>query len=248
WGTTNGNELTFKTSGGHIISIRGDKWLITSPQPLVIKADQDNNESGLAVEFSAGLNTLWVHSGSEQDVLAPVYNSVYLVTPEMVNMYLTSVTLLEANAYFKASDTVKPYGTAKQTNPVTLNANIPTASESVYGLFSITNISTSAALGTAISQKAVTELKDRLDLYVDDDYTVNGKGFVKTGDNMVLTLTKTDFGIDKMDNTIPSDKPVTKALTNVLKNKSLKTHTHTTADLDNVPIGSATVDGILQLW
>lgn len=248
WGTTNGNELTFKTSGGHIISIRGDKWLITSPQPLVIKADQDNNESGLAVEFSAGLNTLWVHSGSEQDVLAPVYNSVYLVTPEMVNMYLTSVTLLEANAYFKASDTVKPYGTAKQTNPVTLNANIPTASESVYGLFSITNISTSAALGTAISQKAVTELKDRLDLYVDDDYTVNGKGFVKTGDNMVLTLTKTDFGIDKMDNTIPSAKPVTKALTNVLKNKSLKTHTHTTADLDNVPIGSATVDGILQLW
>lgn len=248
WGSANGNELTFKTAGGHIISIRGDKWLITSPQPLVIKADQDNNESGLAVEFSAGLNTLWVHSGSEQEVLAPVYNSVYLVTPEMVNMYLTSVTLLEANAYFKASDTVKPYGTAKQTNPVTLNANIPTATESVYGLFSITNISTSAALGTAISQKAVTELKDRLDLYVDDDYTVNGKGFVKTGDNMVLTLTKTDFGIDRMDNTTPSAKPVTKALANVLKNKSLNTHTHTTADLDNVPIGSATVDGILQLW
>lgn len=248
WGTTNGNELTFKTPGGHIISIRGDKWLITSPQPLVIKADQDNNESGLAVEFSAGLNTLWVHSGSEQDVLAPVYNSVYLVTPEMVNMYLTSVTLLEANAYFKSSDTVKPYGTAKQSNPLTLNANIPTATESVYGVFSITNIATSVALGTAISQKAVTELKDRLDLYVDDDYTVNGKGFVKTGDNMVLTLTKTDFGIDKMDNTTPIAKPVTKALANVLKNKSLMVHTHTTADLDNVPIGSATVDGILQLW
>ena len=248
WRATNGKELAFKTAGGHVISIRNDKWLITSPQPLVIKADQDNNESGLAVEFSAGLNTLWVHSGSEQDVLAPVYNSVYLVTPDMVNMYLTSVTLLEANAYFSSSDTVKAYGTSKQSNPLTLNANIPTASESVYGLFSITNIATSAALGTAISQKAVTELKDRLDLYVDDDYTINGKGFVKTGENMVLTLTKTDFGVDKMDNTSPANKPVTKALTNVLKNKALSNHTHVFGDLDNVPIGSATVDGLLQLW
>lgn len=248
WRASNGKELAFKTAGGHVISIRNDKWLITSPQPLVIKADQDNNESGLAVEFSAGLNTLWVHSGSEQDVLAPVYNSVYLVTPDMVNMYLTSVTLLEANAYFSSSDTVKAYGTSKQSNPLTLNANIPTASESVYGLFSITNIATSAALGTAISQKAVTELKDRLDLYVDDDYTINGKGFVKTGEKMVLSLTKTDFDVDKMDNTSPANKPVTKALTNVLKNKALSNHTHVFGDLDNVPIGSATVDGLLQLW
>ncbi|WP_366536564.1 hypothetical protein, partial [Salmonella enterica] len=91
-----------------------EKFIITSTKPLVLKADQDNNEPGIATEFSAGLNTLWVHSGKAGDkwgaydagVLAPVYNSVYLVTPDMVKMYLTSVKILPANAYFKSSDTL----------------------------------------------------------------------------------------------------------------------------------------------
>lgn len=253
----NNDAITFQTSAGHLISMKGEKFIITSPKPLLLKADQDNNEPGLAVETSAGLNTLWVHSGKAGDkwgdydmgVLAPVYNSVYLVTPDMVGMYLTSVKLLPANAYFKSSDTLKIYGSGKDTNRVYMNVELPTATETVAGLFSITNISNSAATGAAISQKAVNDLKNKLDLYVDDTYTINGKKFVKdSSGNQKLTLIKTDFGIDKMDNTTPLEKPVTKALATSLTGKSKADHTHTINDLDNVPYGSTTGSGLLKIW
>ncbi|MGK7530432.1 hypothetical protein, partial [Salmonella enterica] len=58
----NNDAITFQTTSGHVISMKGEKFIITSTKPLVLKADQDNNEPGIATEFSAGLNTLWVHS------------------------------------------------------------------------------------------------------------------------------------------------------------------------------------------
>lgn len=253
----NNDAITFQTTSGHVISMKGEKFIITSTKPLVLKADQDNNEPGLATEFSAGLNTLWVHSGKAGDkwgaydagVLAPVYNSVYLVTPDMVKMYLTSVKILPANAYFKSSDTLKIYGSGKETNKVYMNAELPSATTTVQGLFAITNLSASAAASTAISQKAVTDLKNKLDGYVDDTYTVNGKGFVLDANGqMHLTLTASDFGIEKMNNTGPLEKPVTNALRTVLSGKALATHTHTIADVDNVPYASTSVTGLAKLW
>ncbi|MGK7530325.1 hypothetical protein, partial [Salmonella enterica] len=101
----------------------------------------------------------------------------------------------------------------------------------------------------AISQKAVTDLKNKLDGYVDDTYTVNGKGFVlDENGQMHLTLTALDFGIEKMNNTGPLEKPVTNALRTVLSGKALSTHTHTIADLDNVPYASTSVTGLAKLW
>ncbi|QVW55305.1 hypothetical protein pEaSNUABM29_00265 [Erwinia phage pEa_SNUABM_29] len=253
----NNDAITFQTSVGHVITMKGEKFIITSPKPLTLKADQDNNEPGLATEFGAGLNTLYVHSGKKGDkwgdygmeVLAPVFNGVFLVTPDMVGLYLTSVKLLPANAYFKSSDTLKIYGSGKETNKVYMNAELPGATTAVEGLLAITNLSASVASSTAISQKAVTDLKNLLDNYVDDSYTINGKRFVADGNgNMVLTLTKTDFGIDKMDNTAPLAKPVTKALSTVLAGKALSDHTHTIGDLDNVPYGSTSVTGLVKLW
>lgn len=253
----NNDAITFQTTSGHVISMKGEKFIITSTKPLVLKADQDNNEPGIATEFSAGLNTLWVHSGKAGDkwgaydagVLAPVYNGVYLVTPDMVKMYLTSVKILPANAYFKSSDTLKIYGSGKETNKVYMNAELPAATTTVQGLFAITNLSASAASSTAISQKAVTDLKNKLDGYVDDTYTVNGKGFVlDENGQMHLTLTALDFGIEKMNNTGPLEKPVTNALRTVLSGKALSTHTHTIADLDNVPYASTSVTGLAKLW
>ncbi|HHS7556367.1 TPA: hypothetical protein ACTPQ1_004659 [Salmonella enterica] len=245
----NNDAITFQTTAGHLISVKGDKFIITSPQPLLLKADQDNNDPGIATEFSAGLNTLYVHSGTAANVKAPVYNGVYLVTPDMVGLYLTSVKILPANAYFKSSDTLKIYGTGKQTNRVYMNAELPGATTTVEGLFAITNLSASVAASTAISQKAVTDLKGLLDNYVDETYTINGKGFVKDASGeMHLTLTAKDFGVDKMNNTAPLNKPVTNALKTELAGKALSNHTHTIADLDNVPYASTSTTGLAKLW
>ncbi|AWN09166.1 YomR [Salmonella phage SPAsTU] len=245
----NNDAITFQTTTGHVISVKGEKFIITSPQPMFLKADQDNNDPGIATEFSAGLNTLYVHSGTAANVKAPVYNGVYLVTPDMVGLYLTSVKILPANAYFKSSDTLKIYGSGKQTNRVYMNAELPGATTTVEGLFAITNLSTSVAASTAISQKAVTDLKELLDNYVDDTYTINGKAFIKDSNGeMHLTLTAADFGVDKMNNTTPLAKPVTNALKTVLAGKVASDHTHTIADLDNVPYASTSTTGLAKLW
>lgn len=237
--------LTFRTAdSSHVITLQGDKFLITTTKPLNLTADADNNDPGIAVEVTAGYNAMYVASGA----VAPIFNGAYLVTPDMVSLYLSAVKLQPANAYFQSTDSVKIYGNGKDYSPVNMSTVVDTADTTKPGLMLISSISANISPGAAISQAAVTALKTTLDKYVDQTYTVNGKGFVITADKQELTLTPTDIGLGNVNNTTPRQKPLTTAIINVLKTKALKTHTHTFADLTGVPTASDTVAGLLQLW
>lgn len=237
--------LTFRTAdSSHVITLQGDKFLITTTKPLNITADADNNDPGIAVEMTAGYNAMYVASGAQ----APIFNGAYLITPDMVSLYLSAVKLQPANAYFQSTDTVKIYGNGKDYSPVNMSVSLPTADTTKPGLLLVTSISTNIAAGAAISQAAVTALKTTLDNYVDQTYTVNGKGFVITADKQELTLTAGDIGLGSINNTAPRLKPLTTAIINALKTKALATHTHTFADLTGVPTASDTVAGLVQLW
>lgn len=239
------NTLTYKTANdNHIIQINASGVLLKTKLRMELFGDRDNNDPGVGVEFGAGLNTLMAHSGP--DAVAPVYNGVFLITPEQVKQYIHSLILQTANAYFKSSDTLQIVGTGKDVAPVTMTAKPPMASDAVEGLFAVTSIPTAAPLpGTALSQMGVTGVRDDLDKYVDDTFTINGKSFDKT--SQVLTLTKGDFQLGNVDNTAPADKPVSVALTAALALKALATHTHALSDLINVPTASGTVAGMMQL-
>lgn len=237
--------LTFRTAdSSHVITLQGDKFLITTTKPLNITADADNNDPGIAVEMTAGYNAMYVASGAQ----APIFNGAYLITPDMVSLYLSAVKLQPANAYFQSTDTVKIYGNGKDYSPVNMSVSLPTADTTKPGLLLVTSISTNIAAGAAISQAAVTALKTTLDNYVDQTYTVNGKSFVITTDKQELTLTAADIGLGNINNTAPRLKPLTTAIINALKTKALATHTHTFADLTGVPTASDTVAGLVQLW
>ncbi|QQO90664.1 hypothetical protein pEaSNUABM42_00179 [Erwinia phage pEa_SNUABM_42] len=241
----NNGALTFRTAdSSHVITLQGDKFLITTTRAINITADADSNERGVGVELGSGLNTAYVLNGA----VAPIFNGAYLVTPDMVSLYLSEVKLLPGNAYFSPTDTIKVFGTAKQSSPLTMNAQLPTATDKVPGLFAITNLSANISSGTAISQYAVNVLKKTLDDYVDNTYTINGKKFIDDGTKQSLTLTATDLGVGNINNTAPAEKPLTNAIRAVLANKSLANHTHTFADLTGVPTASDTDAGLLQLW
>ena len=239
------NTLTFKTANdNHIVQINGGSILLKTKLRMEFFGDRDNNEAGVGVEVGAGLNTLMAHSGPE--AIAPVYNGVFLITPEQVKQYIHSLILQSANAYFKSSPTLNIVGTGKEVAPVTMTANPPTASDTVEGLFAVSSTPTPAPLpGTALSQLGVTNVRDDLDKYVDDTFTINGKSFDKT--TQILTLVKGDFQLGNVDNTAPDDKPVSTALAAALALKALLTHTHTLSDLTNVPTASGTVAGMMQL-
>lgn len=239
------NTLTFKTANdNHIVQINGGSILLKTKLRMEFFGDRDNNEAGIGVEVGAGLNTLMAHSGPE--AIAPVYNGVFLITPEQVKQYIHSLILQSANAYFKSSPTLNIVGTGKEVAPVTMTANPPTASDTVEGLFAVSSTPTPAPLpGTALSQLGVTGVRDDLDKYVDDTFTINGKGFDKT--TQVMTLVKGDFQLGNVDNTTPAEKPVSTALAAALVLKALSGHTHTLGDLINVPTASGTVAGMMQL-
>lgn len=240
----NNNVLTYTTANNdHVITFKGPNVLVSTKKTLRFTADSANTNPGLAVEMSAGLNTLMVHSGP--DALAPVFNGVYLITPDMVELYLHEVKLKAANAYMSSTETVKVYGSGKSYAPFRLEANLPEASVGVRGLIKVTSNRTSLSDGYAISQAGITAMRDLLGNYVDDTYTVNGKGFDA---DQTLTLTPADVGVEKMQNTAPLDKPVTKALTAAVANKSLTNHTHTLADVTNVPYASSSAAGLVLLW
>jgi len=240
----NNNVLTYNTANNdHVITFKGPNILVSTKKPLTFTADSGNGNAGLAVEMAAGLNTLMVHSGNE--ALAPVFNGVYLITPDMVEMYLHAVTLKAANGYMASTDTVKVYGSGKSYSPFRLEANLPDAEVGLKGLVKVTNNRATVTPGYAISQSGITAMRDLLANYVDDTYTVNGKSFDA---NQAIVLTTTDVGVEKMNNTAPVDKPVTKALTVALAGKALSTHTHTLADVTDVPYASSTAAGLVLLW
>ena len=239
------NTLTFKTANdNHIVQINGGSILLKTKLRMEFFGDRDNNEAGIGVEVGAGLNTLMAHSGPE--AIAPVYNGVFLITPEQVKQYIHSLILQSANAYFRTTPTLTIVGTGKEVAPVTMTATPPNASDTVEGLFAISSVPTPAPLAaTALSQLGVTNVRDDLDKYVDDTFTINGKSFDKT--TQILTLVKGDFQLGNVDNTAPDDKPVSTALAAALALKALLTHTHTLSDLTNVPTASGTVAGMMQL-
>lgn len=237
--------LTFRTSdSSHVITLQGDKFLITTTKPITITADADKNEPGIGVEVTSGLNAMYALSESK----APIFNGAYLITPDMVSLYLTAVKLLPANAYFQSTDSLKIFGSAKDYSPVNITGVVPTATTAVPGLILITSVSANISAGAAISQAAVNTLKSTLDNYVDATYKVNGKSFVADNGDMKLTLVKGDIQLGDVENTSPNQKPVTTAIANILKNKSLSTHTHVFGDLTGVPTATDTVAGLVQLW
>jgi hypothetical protein len=241
----NNNTLTYKTANdNHLIEFNGGSILLRTKLRMELAGDRDNNEPGVGVEVGAGLNTLLVHSGP--DAVAPVYNGVFLITPEQVKLYIHSLILQTANAYFLPTSTLDIVGTGKQVAPVMMTAKPPTASDTVEGLFALSNVPTPAPLpGVALSQAGVTQVRDDLDSYVDDTFTINGKAFNKTTQN--IDLTKADFQLSNVQNTAVSAKPVSTALAAALALKALLGHAHTMADLVNVPTASGTVPGMMQL-
>lgn len=241
----NNNTLTYKTANdNHLIEFNGGNILLRTKLRMEFAGDRDNNDAGVAVEVGAGINTLMVHSGP--DAVAPVYNGVFLITPEQVKLYIHSLILQTANAYFRTSPTLDIVGTGKDVAPVMMTAKPPTATDTVEGLFALSNVPTPAPLpGVALSQTAVTQVRDDLDNYVDDTFTINGKTFNKSTQN--LELTAADFQLGNVNNTNPTEKPVSTALTAALALKALLTHTHTMSDLVNVPTASGTVAGMMQL-
>lgn len=239
-------ELSFVSSSGkQAFRANGQNITIaTDTGTLKFVADSAKNNRGAAVELSAGYNSLLIPSDGAGNTLRPLYNGAFVITENTVNLYLWAPVQSIANPTFNSTETLRSSGVATEGSPWTLEALLPQATATKKGLFRLTSSFLLTSPGYAITQKAVTELRDRLDAYVNESFTVNNKAF---GTGQSVTLTRADIGLGNVDNTAAKDKPVHQRFRDALLNKALKTHTHAAADLQNIPTASATVSGLTYL-
>lgn len=245
-----GDELVYSTANGKAaLRFTNGKILLTGTEAVVeLAADSDNNDRGIGVSSRAGYNELFVPSkggaAGAKDV-RPIYNGAFLITPSSVSIYLYPPLNSNAQPTFQSTPTVRMGGSGSANSPLNLTANPVSATQTDEGMFRLTDNVETIAPNFALSQKGINDLLLKLNNYVDETFKVNGASF---GPTQTVNLTALSFGLDKVDNTAPADKPVHQPFRDALSQKALKVHTHVPSDLDNVPIASDTVSGLAYLY
>ncbi|AFO71379.1 hypothetical protein CR5_159 [Cronobacter phage CR5] len=246
----NNDEVVYATQDGKsALRFSAGKILLTGTEAVIeLAADSDNNQRGIGVSSRAGYDELFVPSKGNatgaKDV-RPIYNGAFLITPDSVGLYLYAPLNSNAQPTFKSTDTVRMGGNGSQASPLNMTANPPAATLTTEGLFRLTDSVEVIAPNYALSQKGVNNLLLKLNNYVDETFKINGASF---GATQTINLTAASFGLDKVNNTAPADKPVHQPFRDALTNKALKVHTHTASDLQNVPTASPTVSGLTYLY
>lgn len=246
----NNDEVVYATQDGKsALRFSAGKILLTGTEAVIeLAADSDNNQRGIGVSSRAGYDELFVPSKGNatgaKDV-RPIYNGAFLITPDSVGLYLYAPLNSNAQPTFKSTDTVRMGGNGSQTSPLNMAANPPAATLTTEGLFRLTDSVEVIAPNYALSQKGVNDLLLKLNNYVDETFKINGASF---GATQTINLTAASFGLDKVNNTAPADKPVHQPFRDALTNKALKVHTHVASDLQNVPTASPTVSGLTYLY
>lgn len=239
-------ELSFVSQDGKkSFRANGQNLLIAADMgDLTYVVDPTKSARGKAIELNAGYNSLLIPSDGAGNTLRPIYNGAFIITEDTVDLYLFAPSKTTANPTFTPTPTLKASGAATSGAPLSFDALPPQATETVLGTFRLTSSTLLTSPGYALTQKAVTDLRDKLDAYVAETFTVNGKAF---GVSQAVELTKSDIGLGNVDNVAAAAKVAHKAFRDALINKALKTHTHTAADLKNVPTASASLSGLTFL-
>lgn len=243
---TGAGELAFVSSSGkQSFRANGQNIVIAADNgDFKLIADRTKNTRGRAIEINAGYNSLLIPSDGAGNTLRPIYNGAFVITEDTTDLYLWAPSVTRANPTFTTTDTLKASGAATQGSPLSFDATPPQATEAKVGLFRLTSSLLLTSPGYALTQKAVTDLRDRLDAYVGETFTVNSKAF---GPTQKVELDKSDIGLGNVNNTTFANKPAHQRFRDALLNKALKTHTHVAADLKNVPTASPEVSGLTTL-
>lgn len=232
-------------SGNAKITLDGGLFSMeTTAGEIVFETDTDSNEAGIGLEIGAGYNVLLVPSAGGVKGGYPSFNGKILITVDNILNFLHKPTQATANVQSTSSETVEFRGRGVDTSPFQADAIPPHATVSTSGLWKVTDSLLMTGDGYGISQWAVTQIRDALAGYVPKTFTVNG---VEFGSDEIIILTKSHIGLSNAQNTGPSEKPVTTALTNATKNKSLSNHTHNKSDLTGIPYADHDTEGLAAL-
>lgn len=220
------------------------------PRLELIK-DNVTADTGIGEVRFGGVEGVWLGAGVNAIVVPkvggtlerPILNGFYMLVPSDVGRYLFAPESATLRATVVSTDTVQLSGDGTDANPINGRITLPVASTTKEGLAFLVDEWGGTSLSAVVTQDLITKTIVNLEQggYASKSLTINGKSFDV---NHHMTLGKEDIGLDRVDDTVAEDKPVTETLAAELDKKALDGHTHNPTDLENVVMASAEVAGL----
>lgn len=228
--------INFNSGAINIVS-RGDLSLI---------ADSDMNNDQAGAIFPAGNNALSIHSSlTAQEKNYGMFNGYYLIHVGNIKDYMDKVQVQTGSKFdlqTQNTATAKLSGKGTIDNPLTGIVEFPLSTSEVAGMVKVSGSLSDQSTDAAASTKALYELSQQLSKYVVNTRKVQNRPL--TAD---ITISKSDIGRNKLENTSPDEKVPSTAFVQAVAGKAEKSHTHNLAGEGFLPNATALERGILQL-
>lgn len=209
-----------------------------------INLESANSDIGSGIAVHAKNNMLSVHSsGSVQEHNSVVYNGYYLVHAGNVANYLPEPSFEDMQAFTSDGGGLSWRGNGMSGSPLAVTATYERGTTSQPGPLMLSDNIFDGRMTVAATPKGVREVGDMEDTFADDSITVNNQRL-----NKDIIITKAMIvGLDRVENTAPTNKPASTAFVNEASNKADKVHTHPTSEVDDIPYASTSVDGLINI-
>lgn len=232
--------------GTAVIDFNAGHIKLLADKSVTLHADTDRNDPGVGVVSAAGNNALSVHSsGVGKDKYKSRFNGYYLIHVGNIDDYLAEVgqsTSAVFDIHTANTATANLSGKGTIQDPLRGFVTYPNATEIAPGMVKLAMSLTSATDGMVASANALYALVEKLNDYVPSSRKVQNKPL--TGD---LTFNRNDIGLNRVDNTSVSEKPVSNPFTAAVAGKADIGHKHDLNGSDLLPPASPTTRGIVQL-
>lgn len=225
-------DYQLEVSGGVRFKVRGEELVIDTIKPtLEVEVVGDNVKSLL---FVSGTGSFTLKSSDG----VCYYNNKPIITTDEVKEYLNpSLGKADRVHYINNAD-VSFAGIGTDAAKLSASAKIKLATANQTGLFYVAD---NFAADKAATADYLYKTLVKVNLLANSDFSINGVPF---SENMVFT--KDALGLEKVNNTAPSEKPISNKLRTELDKKRDADHDHTYANINNPKRASVTEAGLGQ--
>lgn len=229
------------TNGASTLDLKNGTLNIVATSNLTVITSL--NESRLPVGLQSGMNSLSIHADADIDVDSPlIYNGFYVIHAGNIAEYMPSVSGSDQRIHAAPGDGITLRGQGTAGIPLTGDVSLVEATETTPGVFELSTSVLSTSTTVVATPSALQQIVDLQAPLVPTSRRVNGKPL--TGN---LTFSKGEFGLARVNNTSPNDKPVSTAFTQAVADKAVAGHGHSLADLEGLDQATPETRGLVRL-
>ncbi len=235
------NVVIRNENGAAVISLVNGDLNIVSNSNIILDGDTANSNDNISSSLRAGDNLLSVHSDAGNDNTA-VYNGFFLIHVGNIADFMPPPDYVDTIIHTGETETVYLTGRGIKGSPLTGYATFPEVATDTNGVYRLSHSIYSSDKSRAASGRALYRLNQLVSGKLDNTFTINGHRL-----NKDITITASDLGLGKVNNTAPGDKPASNAFKSEAAKKANASHTHDPSDFKNIPLANHDTYGLTKI-